>query len=395
MQSAPNLSPRAALPSSPFIRLRQLLDGVTPEKTPVSLALGEPQHAPPDFVLRALAQSQSDYNRYPPIAGSEDWQAAARGWLQRRFNIAADSLPVLPLNGTREGLFMATQLAPQKANGLVGLPDPFYQVYAAAAHAIGAAPLYLPATKADGFLPDLNALDADTLGRLRALYLCTPANPQGAVADIAYLRRALALAKAHDFIVLVDECYGEIYDAAPPPSLLDVLPEFDADTAPALVFHSLSKRSNLPGLRAGLVTGGAQLMNDFAALRQIAGPQCPLPAQQAAALAWADDAHVEENRAQYRAKFDAAENILSGHFEFYRPAAGFFLWLNVGDGEAAAQKLWREEGLRVLPGAYLEGGDAGLAAPYIRVALVAPLAQTEDALRRLKACLTTQKGAAA
>lgn len=397
MQSAPLTAPPAALaaamPSSPFTRLRALLDDTPPGKKPVSLALGEPQHAPPAFVWQALAAAQADYHRYPPIAGSEVWQAAARNWLGRQFRLKADGLPVLPLNGTREGLFLATQLVPAKTDGLIALPDPFYQVYAAAAQAVGATPHYLPATKTTGFLPDLQALTPGVLSRLRALYLCTPANPQGAVASSAYLRQALDLAVAHDFILLVDECYGEIYDKTPPPSMLQVMAEGAHEQPPVLVFHSLSKRSNLPGLRSGLVTGGDRLMQDFAALRQVAGPQCPLPAQAAAALAWDDDAHVEENRALYRAKFDAAEKILAGHFDFYRPAAGFFLWLNVGDGEKAAAKLWREEGLRVLPGAYLAGGDASLARPYIRVALVAPLAETEDALARLKACLLNENGA--
>jgi len=383
----------ASLPPSPFVRLRALLNDIPPGKPPVSLALGEPQHAPPDFVLAKLAAAGDDYRRYPPIAGSNEWQAAVRDWLSRRLNVT-DGLAagaVLPLNGTREGLFLAAQLAPEKADGLVAMPDPFYQVYAAAALAIGATPHYLPATKATGFLPDLTAMSDATLARLRALYLCTPANPQGVVADAAYLKSALALAEKHDFFLLVDECYGEIYDAAggaaPPPSMLQIMQAQKAVNAPVLVFHSLSKRSNLPGLRSGFVAGGDAVMQDFTALRQLAGPQSPLPAQAAAALAWADDAHVEKNRALYGAKFDAAENILTGRFEFYRPAAGFFLWLNVGDGEAAAVKLWREEGLRVLPGAYLAGGDSALAAPYIRVALVASLAETEDALRRLTDCL--------
>ncbi len=402
MQTAPS----ASLPPSPFVRLRALLDDIEPGKPPLSLALGEPQHAPPKFVLEKLAEASEDYRRYPPIAGSDAWQKAVRGWLARRLQVT-DILDrpnaVLPLNGTREGLFLAAQLAPQKDNGddngqdkgLLAMPDPFYQVYAAAALAIGATPHYLPAVKQTGFLPDLTALDATTLQRMRAMYLCSPANPQGVIAERDYLRAAMELAIEHNFILLVDECYGEIYDAVQPPSILQIMQEMQAYNAPVLAFHSLSKRSNLPGLRSGFVAGGQKLMDDFTALRQLAGPQSPLPAQAAAALAWGDDAHVEENRAQYRAKFDAAEKILGTDFDFYRPAAGFFLWLNVGDGEAAAVKLWREEGLRVLPGAYLAGGDATLAAPYIRVALVASLAETENALTRLATCLADMQGQAA
>lgn len=388
----------ASLPNSPFIRLRGLLDGTKPGKPALSLALGEPQHAPPDFALAALASTVDDYRRYPPIGGSDEWQAAVRGWLARRLNVdtvLSETTQILPLNGTREGLFLAAQLAPPKPYGLVAMPDPFYQVYAAAALAIGATPHYLPATKETGFLPDLTAMDEKTLSRLRALYLCSPANPQGVTAERSYLEAALALAQKHDFILLVDECYGEIYDRLAPPSMLQIIQDNGAKNAPVMVFHSLSKRSNLPGLRSGFVAGGQKLMADFAAIRQLAGPQTPLPAQHAAALAWADDAHVEDNRRQYRHKFDIAETVLAGQFDFYRPDAGFFLWLNVGNGEAAALKLWREEGLRVLPGAYLAGGDASLAAPYIRVALVAGAVDTEDALTRLADCLGPHRERAA
>ena len=384
---------RASLPNSPFVRLRALLDDIEPAKPPLSLALGEPQHAPPQFVLDALRAQTDDYRRYPPIGGSDIWQQAVRGWLARRLgvdSVVEQAHQVLPLNGTREGLFLATQLAPQKPDGLVAMPDPFYQVYAAAARAIGAQPYYLPAVPENDFLPDLAGLERSVLARLQAVYLCSPANPQGVVASADYLRHALELANQHNFILLVDECYGEIYDKAQPPSMLQIMQEDNAQQAPVLAFHSLSKRSNLPGLRSGFVAGGDALMRDFAAIRQIAGPQSPLPAQAAAALAWDDDAHVEENRALYRAKFDAAQDILADRFGFFRPEAGFFLWLNVGDGEAAAEKLWREEGLRVLPGAYLAGGEEHLAAPFIRVALVASLSQTQDALTRLAGCLTRE-----
>lgn len=386
-----------ALPASPFARLRALLDDVTPAKPPVSLALGEPQHAPPDFALAPLRAAQ-DYGRYPPIGGTDAWQEAVRGWLLRRFGLENEVLDaatqILPVTGTREGLFLAAQLAPQKnavsKGGLMAMPNPFYQVYASAALAAGAAPLYLDAPATKGFLPDLDRLDAATLAQLRALYLCSPANPQGAIADKAYLRRAYNLAKTHNFVLLVDECYSEIYDAAPPPSMLQIMDEADDDDAPVLVFHSLSKRSNLAGLRSGFVAGGKSLMAAYFKLRMVAGPQAPLAAQAAAALAWGDDAHVDENRALYRAKFDMAESVLATDFGFYRPQGGFFLWLNVGDGEKAARVLWRDEGIRVLPGAYLTmptptSGNIG--APYIRVALVAPLDETQAALTRLRDCL--------
>jgi aspartate/methionine/tyrosine aminotransferase len=377
------------LPASPFTRLRALLDDVTPPRAPVSLALGEPQHAPPSFALSAVSENIEQYRRYPPIAGTPDWQEAARGWLARRFGVSAcvaQPQQVLPLNGTREGLFLAAQIAPQKPDGLMAMPDPFYQIYASAAVAAGATPHYLAATSETDHLPDLDAIDAAILARLRALYLCNPSNPQGAVADKAYLEKALALAVQHDFVLLVDECYAEIYDPqrTPPPSILQLMEAGWHDDAPVIAFHSLSKRSNLPGLRSGMAAGGATLMQAFHDLRQIAGPQCPMPAQAAAALAWGDDAHVEDNRARYGEKFDFAETVLAGSFDFYRPHAGFFLWLNVADGAAAALHLWQEEGLRVLPGGYLGGAHA---AAYIRIALVADMAVTQDALPRLKTAL--------
>ena len=393
------------LPASPFARLRALLDDVTPRLAPVSLALGEPQHAPPDFVLQALKQNPDDYGRYPPIGGTPAWQAAVRSWLKRRFhtdNVLAEATQILPLNGTREGLFLAAQIAPQKADGLMAMPDPFYQIYASAAVAAGAQPHYLAATQENGFVPALEDISADVLARLRALYLCNPANPQGVVADKAYLEKALELAQHYGFILMVDECYAEIYhpDGAPPPSILQIMQDKNLADAPVLAFHSLSKRSNLPGLRSGFVAGGISAMRALSDLRQIAGPQCPLPAQAAAALAWDDDAHVADNRRLYAEKFDLAETVFADAYDFQRPAAGFFLWLNVGHGEAAALHLWREQGVRVLPGAYLAADEhAAHAAPYIRVALVANMTIMQAALQNLKTGLddfsSASKGSAA
>lgn len=392
--------PFDALPASPFARLRALLGGCEPDDSPLSMAIGEPQHAPPGFVLEALQNNLADYGRYPPVGGTPEWRAAVEGWLARRFKLdlttglLAQAAQILPLNGTREGLFMAAQVAPPKTHGLMAMPNPFYQVYASAALAAGAQPIYLDAPEENGFLPDLAALTPDILARLRALYLCSPANPQGAIADKAYLRKAYELAKKHDILLLVDECYSEIYDTdfetAPPPSMVQVMAEAQDSDAPVMVFHSLSKRSNLPGLRSGFVAGGTSAMARLNKLRMVAGPQSPLPVQQAAALAWQDDAHVAENRAAYRAKLDIAEQIFGTAYGFTRPPGGFFLWLNVGDGEAATQTLWREAGIRVLPGAYLTqdspSGD-NIGAPYIRVALVASVEQTRAGLEKLKACL--------
>lgn len=282
---------------------------------------------------------------------------------------------------------MAAQIAPQKADGVVLIPNPFYQVYAAAALAAGANPVYLPATPATGHLPDLDALDDFLLKRTQAFYFCSPANPQGAVADASYLARLLDLARAHNFLLVVDECYSEIYDHTPPPSALQLMQAAGDNDMPLVVFHSLSKRSNLPGLRSGFCAGGRSVMRALAALRAIAGPQSPLAVQEAAALAWSDDAHVQENRQKYGEKFAAAETLFAGCYDFYRPAGGFFLWLNVGDGEEAARHLWVTQGVRVLPGTYLARDDAGgdnPASAYIRVALVDEQETMTVALKRLK-----------
>jgi|LXNH01.1.fsa_nt_gb N-succinyldiaminopimelate aminotransferase len=391
-RSGPDGSGRfGALPPSPFVRLRALLDDVTPAQAPVSLAVGEPRHAPPPEVLQALSAARDSYAKYPPIDGTAQWRSAVAGWLSRRFDLATDVLDeatqILPVNGTREGLFMAAQIAPQKPDGVVLMPNPFYQVYAAAALCAGAQPVYLPTTAATGHLPDLDALAPELLARAQAFYFCSPANPQGAVADARYLARLLELARAHNFLLVVDECYAEIYDQTPPPSALQLMQASGDNDLPLMVFHSLSKRSNLPGLRSGFCAGGRSVMAAMAALRAIAGPQSPLAVQHAAALAWSDDAHVHENRQKYREKFTAAETIFAGAYDFYRPAGGFFLWLNVGDGEAAARHLWASQGVRVLPGAYLARHDArgdNPAHSYIRIALVDEQETMMAALKRLK-----------
>lgn len=391
----------AALAGGPFARLRTLLDGIAPGQDEISMALGEPRHAPPAAVLARLAQTDG-YDRYPPINGTASLRHAIHQWLLRRFKLPTGLIDpetqILPLNGTREGLFLAAQLAPSKASGRVAMPTPFYQVYAAAALARGDQPLYLPAHAHTGFLPDLDQLSADELEHITCFYICSPANPQGTIADRAYLEKLIALARRHHFIVCVDECYADLYDRAltdtPPPSALELLSPNSIEAAPVLVFHSLSKRSNLPGLRSGFVAGGTALMRRFAALRLIAGPQSPFAAQEAAALAWADDQHAAANRLLYQQKFDDAEEIFGSAFGFYRPPGGFFLWLNVGDGVTATRHLWQTMGLRVLPGAYLSADPSDpSAAPYIRAAIVSPPDENRLALRRLYDGLSTMDAA--
>ncbi len=398
------LNPRLAdMPDYAFPRLRSLLAGIEPGQTPaIDMTIGEPRHGAPDFVTALLTRNLSLYGKYPPIGGTLAWTEAVTAWLTRRYDLPVGALHpdthVLPLNGTREGLFSLAfvTVPPEKAGAqpTVLMPNPFYQCYSAAAISAGAEPVYMAATHNTGFMPDFSSLDRMTLQRAALVYLCTPANPQGAVADLDYLKAAIRLARKHRFTLAVDECYAEIYGDTPPPGALAACmslaaedPCFAADPFDGvLVFHSLSKRSSLPGLRSGLVAGDPKLIAAFRRFRSYIGPASPLPTYEAAAAAWSEETHVEANRVAYRAKFDAADRILSNKLGFYRPAGGFFLWLTVGDGEAAAVKLWREAGVKVLPGSYLsqvgtDGSNPGQA--YIRVALVDDLATTEAGLSRL------------
>ena len=391
------------LPENAFPRLAKLIAGVLPggDGAPILMSLGEPQHPIPAFIGDILNARLNDYGKYPPIQGSDNFRAAVARWLNRRYGLSRHPVNteshILPLNGTREGLFsIAFLVTPPQKDGrqpVVIMPNPFYQCYAGAALAAGAEPVYLDATRANGFLPDLDALSPELLSRTALFYLCSPANPQGSVADMAYLKRLVQLARAHDFVLALDECYAEIYNQNPPPGGLQAASALAADGAAepfanVLVFHSLSKRSSLPGLRSGFVAGDARVIARFRNFRATIGPTNPLPADAAATAAWSDEAHVQENRTLYAQKFDAADEILAGRFGYARPAGGFFLWLDVGDGETAALKLWREAGVKVLPGKYLARGAVG--DPYIRVALVGPLDETIEGVRRIRRTLAAE-----
>jgi aspartate/methionine/tyrosine aminotransferase len=381
------------LPDYAFPRLRKLLDVHPPGGEPIAMTIGEPRHPMPDFVGPILAANLGGFGVYPPNDGAPELLAAISAWIARRYAVAIPEDCLMVLNGTREGLFNAAiALCPETKNGkrpVILMPNPFYQVYAVAALAVGAEPVYVPATAATGHLPDYGSLPKDVLDRVALAYICSPANPQGAVASKDYLADLLALAEKHDFTILADECYSEIWRDAPPPGLLQVAAADGADPERAVVFHSLSKRSNLPGLRSGFVAAGPQSMLRLRQLRSFAGAPLPLPLQKVAQACWEDEAHVTASRAMYQAKFAQADQIFAGLQGYQTPDGGFFLWLPVEDGEQAALKLWRETGVRVLPGAYLSR-DAGGQNPgkgYIRVALVAPMEETFRGLTQLRDCL--------
>jgi N-succinyldiaminopimelate aminotransferase len=315
-------------------------------------------------------------------------------WLTRRFDLPAGAIEpdrhILPLVGSREGLFQIAQVvcddAKQGEPPVVLLPNPFYQVYAGAALLAGARPVFVPAVEENGFLPDFAALPAALLDRVALAYLSTPANPQGTIASDGRLREMVALARRHGFVLAVDECYSEIYNAAPPPGALAACAALGQGFDQVVVFHSLSKRSSAPGLRSGFAAGDERVIAALARRKAYSGAALPLPILAASTALWQDEAHVEASRSLYRAKFAAAAEILGGRFGFYRPAGGFFLWLAVADGEAAARRLWSTAGIRVLPGAYLGRPDADGINPgagYIRVALVHDLTTTREALARL------------
>jgi N-succinyldiaminopimelate aminotransferase len=377
----------------PFRRLAALLAREQPAPGPTfDLALGEPKHAPPALLAETVAANAALWNRYPPVNGTPEFRAAVAAWLTRRFelppNVVDPDRHVLPLAGTKEGLYLLPSLVvPAGRAGAppaVLMPDPVYAVYFGAAIMAGAEPILLPAMADTGFLPDLDALAPALLARTALLFLCSPGNPQGAVADLGYLRRAVRLAREHGFLLAVDECYSELWDEAPPPGGLAAGLAEGGDFAGVVVFHSLSKRSSAAGLRSGFVAGDPKILARLLRLRAYASPVQPLPLLAAATALWQDEAHVVTNRALYRAKFDLAQRRLRNRFGFYRPAGGFFLWLDVGDGEAACRRAWRSGGIRVLPGAYLSGGDGPNAGtPYIRVALVDEIGALDGALERL------------
>ncbi len=384
----------SGLPEYAFPRLRTLLEDVPPGDDPLFMSIGEPRHPFPDLVGEVLAANLDGFGKYPPNEGAPELLSAISGWIGRRFGADVPPDRVMALNGTREGLFNAVlALCPEtKAGGrpIVLVPNPFYQVYAVGAVAAVAEPLFVPATAETGFLPDYASLPSEVLDRVAVAFICSPSNPQGAVAGSDYLTELLALAEKHDFRIFADECYSEIYRDTPPPGLIEVAARTGADPERVLIFHSLSKRSNLPGLRSGFVASGPVAMKELRRLRSYAGAPVPLPVQRVAEKLWQDEAHVEASRARYVAKYAIADRVFDGIAGCGAPEAGFFLWLPVADGEVATVKLWRETGIRVLPGAYLareaDGFNPGKG--YIRVAMVtAEEDEMEQALIRLRDCL--------
>lgn len=386
------------LPAYAFPRLRALLDHHTPGladgEDVIHMTIGEPKHAFPEWVSDVIAQNVAGFNRYPPNEGAPELLGSIAGWMKRRFDADVDAqTQVMALNGTREGLYNAAMaLCPETKNGaqpVILTPNPFYPVYMIAAISVGAEPHFVNATAANGHLPDFASVPEDVLKRTSIAYMCSPSNPQGAVASETFWRDLIALGEKYDFQIFADECYAEIYRDEAPAGALKVAQDMGADPERVVVFHSLSKRSNLPGLRSGFIASGPETIKQVKQLRAYSGSPLPLPLQKVAERAWGDDAHVEENRALYQEKFRIADEIFANVQGYQGPEAGFFLWLPVENGEDAALKLWKETGVRVLPGEYLsrdtDQGNPGR--EYIRVAMVAPKDEMQRGLEKIRDCL--------
>jgi N-succinyldiaminopimelate aminotransferase len=396
----PNL---AQLQPYPFERLARLFDSVTApaELRPLSLSIGEPQHATPGFITEEVITHLHGLSHYPVTRGIPELRAAIADWLVQRFSLPAGSLDperqVLPVNGTREALFAFAQcIVNPGSDARVLMPNPFYQIYEGAALLAGARPWFLNTTRESGLLPDFDAVPDAIWERCQLLYICTPGNPTGAVIPVTALQQLIELADRHDFVIASDECYSEIYrdGNTPPAGLLQAAAELGRDDyRRCVVFHSLSKRSNAPGLRSGFVAGDADIMKNFLRYRTYHGCAMP-PATQAASIrAWQDETHVAANRTLYTEKFDAVLDILAPQLDVQSPDAGFYLWAHTPlDDTDFARELLAQQNVIVLPGSYLSrpvnGHNPGR--DYVRMALVAPLEDCLEAAERIKSYIVSR-----
>lgn len=401
----PLINERISRFESPFRRLDALLAGIVPnpELSPIVMSVGEPQDAPPPLLAEAVAAHAHEWNRYPPVAGTPELRAAALGYLERRYISARGRIDtenhLSAVASTREVLFLAASIAtsPSREAPIALMQNPFYQTYRVGAIMAGAEPQYLRNSGFPDFAPNLRDVDEATLARTSVLYLCSPSNPDGRVIDLKEIKRAIEAARRHNFLVVFDECYAELYDGDPPIGALDVLAAIDASTHwldNVLVLHSLSKRSSAAGMRSGFAVGSPQVIGALNRVR-LNGTACtPLPVLAAATALWSDDAHVQAMRARLSQRKDIADRLLGGYPGYYRPPCGFFLWLRTGDGRALTEQLWRQQALKVLPGSYLTqpGPDGNDGDGYIRVALVHDLETTEAGLSRLAQVLLHGSG---
>jgi len=381
----------------PFEKYTKLLEGkAAANKSPISLAIGEPKHPTPDFILDALTTNANDIAHYPTTKGTEELRSAIANWLCHRFNLPQASIDadkhVLPVTGTREALFAIAQtvIGEQTETPVVILPNPFYQIYEGAALLAGAEPYYLNCTEENNFIPDFSSVPETIWQRCQLVYLCSPGNPSGAIVNQVHVKQLLELAEKYDFIIASDECYSEIYpnEDQAPVGLLECANQLgNSEYKRCLVFHSLSKRSNVPGLRSGFVAGDSELIASFLRYRTYHGCSMPLHVQKASIAAWSDETHVRENRDKYRNKFRRFCEILNPVLEIKPPAASFYLWPKLPDLDTNfASKLYTSENIKVLPGSFLSRNinDINPGENRIRIALVAEVEECEEAANRMK-----------
>lgn len=388
----------AGLQPYPFQRLATLIDGIAPpkDKKPIRLSIGEPQHAAPAFVLEALTKNLGGLSNYPVTKGSTELRLAIAGWVNRRFTLDRAPLDperhVLPVAGTREALFSIAQAVVDRRTHdapIVISPNPFYQIYEGAALLAGAQPYFLNTVEDDGFRMNFGQVPREVWQKTQLVYLCSPGNPTGAVMSHDDFEEIIVLSQQYGFVIASDECYSEIYfdEARPPGGLLAAAQELGIKGHKnCLAFNSLSKRSNLPGLRSGFVAGDAELLEKYHQYRTYQGCALPPPTQAASVAAWSDEAHVRANRAEYRAKFDAVMDVL-GPIGIQKPEAAFFLWPSVPQSdEIFARELYARENVLVLPGSYLsrEADGRNPGAGRVRMAMVAPTAECVEAAKRIR-----------
>ena len=386
----------------PFEKLNALKAGVQPAvENHIALSIGEPKHAAPGFVLETIKHNLDQTNRYPLTKGSVELREAIADWLTRRFKLAADALDaeqhILPVTGTREALFSFAQcfIDRTRNDAAILMPNPFYQIYEGAAFLSGAEPVFYNTVKENNYLPDFDAIDETTWKRCQIIYICTPGNPTGSVITKQQLIKLIELSKRYDFIIASDECYSEIYfdESQPPCGLLEAAEACgNTDFSNCIVFHSLSKRSNLPGMRSGFVAGDAALIKSYLLYRTYHGCAMPPVHQLASIEAWSDEEHVLENRGRYVKKFEAVLDILKPVIDITLPDAGFYVWLNTPvDDETFARELFAQQNVTVLPGSYLSRERDGFnpGRNHVRMALVAPLDECITAAERIKQYIQT------
>ena len=375
----------------PFQRLNDLLKGIEAPKNKKEsiLSIGEPQHKPPKFVKEIINKNYIKWGKYPPTLGMDKLNIASINWIKRRFKLTKGMVNykdnIVQLAGTREGLFnIALALNPSKKNNLkpaILIPDPFYQVYAGASRISGADPIFVSSLKENNFIPAFSNVDKKILSRTSLIYVCSPSNPEGVSLKLKDWKNLIFLARDNNATLIVDECYADIYIDTPPMGVLEACEKLNTGISNIISFHSLSKRSNLPGFRSGFAVGDENIITNFKKLRHYCAGQQPIPIQEAATALWNDDDHAEKNREKYKKKFEIAKAIFKKDYGFYMPDGGFYLWLNVGNGEKITQELWKKERIKVMPGSYLSRTESSKA--YIRVALVGNISETNSALKNI------------